>query len=415
MLRVVAFLFLIFCEHPTLKAWSEFSHELRVVKTVRQSYRPTEEILSLLEDFRCMVNDCVRIGLKENVTSMKSLCMKAYHQLSVYDVATCYRLTAISRAAGILRNHRRVLKRNLSARVPYVTRLSLTDCYGFRVVHRLVRVPVKKGEYLFIVLNDHTLRTIGGHTPRSLTLTTDALSICLSKEIAEIEPVGAIGIDRNLDNVTIADSDGSNLRHDLARATEVKARCRETKRHFKRNDARIRRHVYGKYGRIQRNRVALILHNVSASIVRRAKEKRFGIVMENIKGIRRLYRKGNGQGNEYRARLNSWSFYEFQRQIEYKARWEGIPVAYVAARGTSVKCSICGSRTYPNGQRTLHCPRCDISVDRDVNAARNILAKGRGGVRFTPDGPPEVRKEAMKGNETTTPILRADGGKATQG
>src|SRR2546426_11255938 len=74
MLRVVAFLFLIFCEHPTLKAWSEFSHELRVVKTVRQSYRPTEEILSLLEDFRCMVNDCVRIGLKENVTSMKSLC-----------------------------------------------------------------------------------------------------------------------------------------------------------------------------------------------------------------------------------------------------------------------------------------------------------------------------------------------------
>src|SRR2546426_443374 len=254
-----------------------------------------------------------------------------------------------------------------------------------------------------------------GSTPRSLTLTADGLSICLSKEIAEIEPVGAIGIDRNLDNVTIADSDGSNLRHDLARATEVKARCRETKRHFKRNDARIRRHVYGKYGRIQRNRVALILHNVSASIVRRAKEKRFGIVMENIKGIRRLYRKGNGQGNEYRARLNSWSFYELQRQIEYKARWEGILVAYVAARGTSVNCSICGSRTYPNGQRTLHCSRCDISVDRDVKATRNVLAKGRRGVRFTPDGPPEVRKEAVKGNETTTPVLRADGGKVTRG
>ena len=231
----------------------------------------------------------------------------------------------------------------------------------------------------------------------------------------EIEPIGAIGIDRNLDNVTTADSDGIILRHDLARATEVKSRCRETKRRFKRNDARIRRVVYGKYGRIQRDKVSWFLHNVSASIVRRAKEKRFGIVMENIKGIRRLYRKGNGQGNEYRARLNSWSFYELQRQIEYKARWEGIPVAYVAARGTSVNCSICGSRTYPNGQRTLHCSRCDISIDRDVNAARNILAKGRGGVRFTPDGPPEARREAVKRNETTTPILRADGGKLTQG
>jgi len=85
----------------------------------------------------------------------------------------------------------------------------------------------------------------------------------------------------------------------------------------------------------------------------------------------------------------------------------------VAARGTSVNCSICGSKTYPNGRRTLYCSTCDISVDRDVNAAKNILAKG--GVRFTPHGPPEVRKEAMKGNETTAPILRADGGKVIQG
>src|SRR3989449_4332737 len=74
MLRVAAFLFLILCEHPTLKAWPEFSDELQAVKAVRQNYHPTEEVLSLLEDFRCMVNDCVRIGLRENLTSMKSLC-----------------------------------------------------------------------------------------------------------------------------------------------------------------------------------------------------------------------------------------------------------------------------------------------------------------------------------------------------
>src|SRR3989449_6589066 len=215
MLRVAAFLFLILCEHPTLKAWPEFSDELQAVKAVRQNYHPTEEILSLLEDFRCMVNDCVRIGLRENLTSMKSLSMKAYHQLSAYDVPTRYRLTAISRAAGMLRNYRKELKkRGRSARVPYVTRLSLTDCYGFRVIHRLVRLPARRREYAFIVLNDHTLRAISGHTPRSLTLTANRLSLCLSREAAEIEPVGAIGIDRNLDNVTTADSNGSILRQD---------------------------------------------------------------------------------------------------------------------------------------------------------------------------------------------------------
>jgi putative transposase len=127
-------------------------------------------------------------------------------------------------------------------------------------------------------------------------------------------------------------------------------------------------------------------YNASSSIIRQAEEKRLAIVMEDLKGIRRLYRKGNGQGTNYGARLNSWSYYEFQRQIEYKARWEGIPVIYVSARGTSAKCSKCGSRTYPNEDRTLYCPECRTDVDRDENAARNIMVKGA--LRFGANGPP---------------------------
>ena len=102
--------------------------------------------------------------------------------------------------------------------------------------------------------------------------------------------------------------------------------------------------------------------------------------------------------------MNSWSYFELQRQIEYKARWEGLPVFYVAARGTSVNCSTCGSRTYPNEQRTLFCPKCEVSFDRDENAARNILAKG--GLRFGPNG---LSGEAVKGNPTKTAIPGVDG------
>ncbi len=75
--------------------------------------------------------------------------------------------------------------------------------------------------------------------------------------------------------------------------------------------------------------------------------------------------------------MNSWSYCELQRQIEYKARWEGIPVIYVNPYGTSVKCSICGSRMarIPEENRQLKCRSCGFTVDRDVNAARNILAR----------------------------------------
>ncbi len=81
--------------------------------------------------------------------------------------------------------------------------------------------------------------------------------------------------------------------------------------------------------------------------------------------------------------MNSWSYYELQRQIEYKASWEGIPVIQVNARGTSAKCSTCGNRMIPEENRQLHCPSCKHSVDRDVNAARNVLTLG---LRFRPEG-----------------------------
>jgi len=40
--------------------------------------------------------------------------------------------------------------------------------------------------------------------------------------------------------------------------------------------------------------------------------------MENLAGIRKLYRRGNGQGAAFRGGTNSRMFGETQRQIDYK-------------------------------------------------------------------------------------------------
>ncbi|MGA3296350.1 MAG: transposase, partial [Candidatus Bathyarchaeia archaeon] len=226
-------------------------------------------------------------------------------------------------------------------------------------------------------LNAHVIRILSEPNIqiRSVTLTDERVSICYAKEVEPIQPRGLIAIDRNLDNLTLADSDGRVMRKDLARATLVKARYREIRSHVRRNDQRIRQEVTEKYGGIQREKVKQILHHASKQIVMDAKSREFGVVMEKLTGIRKLYRKGNWQGRGYRGRMNSWSYHEVQRQIEYKANWEGIPVIYVNPNGTSVKCSICGSRMKPEENRTLKCRSCGFTVDRDVNAARNILAR----------------------------------------
>jgi putative transposase len=365
---------------------------MHAVKAVKQGYTPSPGLLELLDVFRKMVNDCVRIGLSENITSMKTLSKKAYHRLAGHNVPARYRLTAISKAAGILRNYRYALKKCPRGKKPYAKKLMLTDCYFFKIVNGRLRLPLRTREYTYIPLNSFLLQSIRGYTVRSVCLTASTLSIAFSKETVEIKPKGLIGLDCNLDNVTSVSYDGTTKRYDLSRATNIKENCRQAKRGFRRNDHRVMKELYSKYGKIQRNKVGWILHNSSASIVRQAKEKRFGIVMENLKGIRKLYRKGNGQGRDYRGRMSTWGYAELQRQIEYKAKWEGIPVYYVHASKTSSTCAICGCKVAECAGRKVYCPRCGKLVDRAVNAAMNILSAG---LRFGLLG---MADEAVKGN-----------------
>jgi len=373
---------------------------LETVKTAVQNYRPEPRLLDLMEQFRQMVNLCIVIGLEKGRTSLKSLSTASYHRLKVCDTPSKYRLCAISRAAGILKNYRNLSKKH-TVRTPYCHRAGLTICYDLKIKDNELIMP---GDF-HIPLNNYTLSVL--RQPdiriRSVTLTGSRIGVSFSKKIRLMDPKGMLGIDRNLNNVTAVDSLGNTLVHDLSKVTMIKSSSRRAVAKFKRDDNRIRRKIADKYGRIQRNRTQGLLHNASKKLVDHSRINSLGIAQENIKGIRRLYRKGNGQGNYYRGRLNSWSFSEFGRQVSYKASWDGLPVFDVNPKGTSSKCSVCGDcMVFSKESRTLHCPSCSNHVDRDVNAARNILSAG---LRFSPLG---LSSEAVKGNPTLMVIPGVD-------
>lgn len=71
---------------------------------------------------------------------------------------------------------------------------------------------------------------------------------------------------------------------------------------------------------------------------------------------------------------------EFVTMLEYKAQWAGRTVVRVDRWFPSSKtCSCCGhvSQKMPLNIREWECPKCSATHDRDVNAAKNILAAGR--------------------------------------
>jgi putative transposase len=69
-----------------------------------------------------MVNDCVRIGLENDVSTMKKLSLLSYEQLAKYDIYANYKLCAISRAAGILAARKKSIKRGYAPKNPYAIR-----------------------------------------------------------------------------------------------------------------------------------------------------------------------------------------------------------------------------------------------------------------------------------------------------
>ena len=386
------------------------------VKCVKQhSY--IEPLFPLMEAFRKMVNDCIRIGIANNVSGMKKLSLLSYQQLKKYDVISYYKLCAISHAAGILANRKKSLQRGYKPRKPYAKQPLLISCYGFKIDNGVLKVPTGVRQYFDIPLNSYVRRILSDPslTTRSFALSTrNSVSICYAKEVAEIKFTNIKGIDRNLCNLTVGSMENV-VQYDLSKAVTIAENTKSIMKSFKRNDVRIRKKLYSKYGKRRKNRINQLLHSVSKAVVQRAKQENTAIAFEDITNIRRLYQHGNYQGCSYRGRLNSWSFAEIKRQIEYKAAWEGIPVIQLSAketRGTSQACPRCGKKITQVDRKTrqLWCTECKKWMDRDVVAAMNISIKGL--ARFASSK--GLAGEAMKGNLERDPvILRVDASKLT--
>ncbi len=107
------------------------------------------------------------------------------------------------------------------------------------------------------------------------------------------------------------------------------------------------------------------LHKLTSELTRRFHT--LGIEDLNVRGM---------MANRHLARsIADMGFFEFRRQLEYKAAMRG-GVVVVADRwySSSKTCSNCGHKleTLPLAVRTWTCPACGVTHDRDLNAAINL-------------------------------------------
>jgi len=148
-------------------------------------------------------------------------------------------------------------------------------------------------------------------------------------------------------------------------------------------------HVHRKYRNIRRrlqrqgtlrkakaikNRESSIIrnlnHHISKKIVEIAKASNRVIKLEDLTYIRKRAKTSKSS----RYSLNSWSFYQLQSMIEYKARLLGVVVCHVDPAYTSKECSRCKALGDRDGKK-FKCPYCEHVENADANAAFNIALR----------------------------------------
>jgi len=91
--------------------------------------------------------------------------------------------------------------------------------------------------------------------------------------------------------------------------------------------------------------------------------------IEDLKNIR----KQKIHNKKFNKWLSSWSFYQFEQFLSYKAEALGKRIVYIDPRYTSQKCSCCGSIKKENRNKSkFKCIECGYHNHSDINAAFNI-------------------------------------------
>ncbi|MFI6800361.1 RNA-guided endonuclease InsQ/TnpB family protein [Streptosporangium canum] len=200
------------------------------------------------------------------------------------------------------------------------------------------------------------------------------IATCDVPDVPVAAPDGFVGVDLGIVNIATT-SDGT--RHSGKALSAHRHRQRELRRRLQAKRTTSARRLLKRRRRKEARFAADTNHRIAKRIVTEAARTGRGIALEDLHGIRERVRLRRPQ----RVTLHSWSFHQLGSFIAYKAARHGVALIYVDPAYTSQGCSACGhvdKRNRPD-QETFACTSCGFAEHADVNAARNIAARGVAG------------------------------------
>jgi putative transposase len=174
--------------------------------------------------------------------------------------------------------------------------------------------------------------------------------------------VGILKYAHDTDGFAVRSLDLSDERERLEREQQSLLR----KEHGSNNWEQQRRKVAEAHQCIKRKRRDS-LHRLSAYYAREY----------DLVAVEALDVKGLLESPKNSRKTASAAWHTFRRLLEYKCEREGTHFVAVESDGTTKECASCTVETEkPLWVREHSCPACGFEVDRDANAAWNVLSRG---------------------------------------
>lgn len=182
----------------------------------------------------------------------------------------------------------------------------------------------------------------------------------------------SIGIDLGIKDLVITSEGETHPNH---------KHHRYAKKKLKFNQRKLSRKVKGSNNKNkQRIKIAKLYQKVSNKKYDQINKLTRSLINENQVIITENLAVKNMMKNHKLAKsISEVSWGEILRQLEYKAKWYGRTLHQIDRFYPSSKtCNSCKFlvEELPLNIREWNCPRCKSNLNRDVNAARNILEKG---------------------------------------
>ena len=181
--------------------------------------------------------------------------------------------------------------------------------------------------------------------------------------------VKVIGIDRGMKNIAVL----SNNRFFNSKALKsVKGRYRYKKKRLQHAGTRSAHRKLRELSGRERRFVLDTNHVISKQIVNLP----FNVFALECLESAKMRKKRKGR--RFNHKLGSWSPFQLEQFISYKAEDMGKAVVCVNPKYTSQKCSRCGFIDRNNRKGSIfHCRNCNFQLHADLNASRNIGVLGK--------------------------------------